>query len=248
MSEPPSLPSEMIEAAMARLNPTIRLLAGKRMNSLAALMIAKGAASTDVQAAALLAAEAGRWPTMRASRIGSEDNQRHSLSHAYKIYAALDLPPLELVGLEALGLLGLKWRIEAAFEYGWKAGPLLTRQVLAEPQKARICRLTGALVTWQHMREAYTDRVACVTRLVASGQTSWRQKKVTPEQRYLLARIEELVRADDDNFRMPDVHNRGEAFDIIDSMGGNPLFHEESETMIVAKIVELIKGLDDFEK
>jgi hypothetical protein len=180
---------------------------------------------------------------MRASQPGSPDNQRHALSFSYVVYDQLQLHPLEVLGLEALGPLGLSWKLDAAQKGGWAAGPVLTAAVLADEARARACRLIGAAVSWRYQRSAYNAQVAEFERLIAAGKVEWRTRTVTAEQKYLLMRITEIIRADNPYFEEPTPRNRGEAFDLIKALGGNPLFHDGTDAMITARVCEILTKL-----
>jgi hypothetical protein len=239
------LPAEILEAASTEASPVIVILREMLAGSLSARMVANAVSSVAEQQLAGLEAEAGRWPTLRASKIGSEDNQRHGLSHCHKVFATLDLNPLELLGLEALGLLGLQWRVEAALQNGNAPGPILSRHVLADQAKARVCRLVGAAVSWRHMKAAYEAKVAECVALIARGNTGWRSKSVSAEQHYLLNWIQTLVQADDSSFMLPTPANRGEAFDIIREMGGSPAFRQGTDQQIILLALALIFEIRD---
>ncbi len=148
-----------------------------------------------------------------------------------------------MLGLEALGPLGLSWKLDAAQKGGWAAGPVLTAAVLADETRARACRLIGAAVSWRYQRAAYNAQVAEFDRLIAAGKVEWRSRPVTVEQKYLLMKICEIIRADDPEFVEPTPRNRGEAFDTIKALGGNPTFHDGSDEMITARVCEILADL-----
>jgi hypothetical protein len=241
VSNATNIPPAEISAAAARdPAPVLARLRDILAGSSAARIVAAAVATAEEQDAALFEAEAARWPTMRASRIGSEDNQRHGLSHGHKVYGTLALNPLELVGLQSLGLLGLQWQVEAAMATGNAPAPILARMVLDDPAKARICRLVGAAVSWRHMRAAYRAKVAEFEAALATGSNSWRSKDVTGEQLYLLGRIEALLQAWEPSLALPRPDNRGDAFDIIKTFGGNPAFRDGLDSKIVEYACSLI--------
>lgn len=239
------VPAEIRAATFADPVSLIESLRDRLAVSSAARGVANAVATIEEQQLAVFEAEAARWPTMRAAVVGSEDNQRHSLSHCHKVFGTLDLHPLEFIGLEALGLLGLKWRVEAAAQVGDAPAPILARHVLADPNKSRICRLVGAVVSWRHMKAVYHAKVAEFDALVAAGRVRWRSKEVTADQSYLLKWIQNLIQADEPKFELPVPKNRGEAFDMIREMGGSPAFRDETDHQIIILALTLILEIKD---
>lgn len=215
-------------------------LAVARLGISAVTRLATGAADRSAQEAALFEAQAKRFPTTRAAAIGTEDQQRYALSHSYKIFDSLQLNPLEVTGLEALGAMGAAWMIEAASEHGWAPGPVLRQHIFANPLKAEACRLLGSVVCWRHLKNAQLHQITEVEAKIARGENVWRSKPVTAAQSQLLNWIEELIRAEEPRFNLPWPTNRGEAFDLIRRLGGNPELHDQRDRRIVEKIDQLL--------
>lgn len=201
------------------------------------------AADNARQGLAAFEAESERFPTTRAAVIGSEDNQRHALSHSYKIFGALDLQSLHVTGLDALGPLGAVWMVEAALESGFAPAPELKRRVFADRLKRKACALAGALVCWRHLREAQQQIVQNLEAKIHRGETYWRSKPATPAQIRLLQWIEQLVQAETPGFSMPPATNRGVAYDLILANGGNPQLRAERDAIIIRRLRILIHAI-----
>jgi hypothetical protein len=196
------------------------------------------------QGAAAFDAEASQFPSTRAAVIGSEDNQRHALSHTFKIFNGLDLPPLEVVGMDAIGPIGAAWMLEAAIAGGPAPGPELRRRVLQDPSKALACRLAGAIACWRHLRLVQEETLVRIEALIAAGNTYWRQKNATYAQLRLLNWIEELVRVEDPTFHLPPIKLRGEAYDAILAAGGNPQLRDQRDAAIVSRLHVLLQVIE----
>jgi hypothetical protein len=215
-------------------------LAVARLGVTAVTCLATGAADRSAQEAALFEAQARRFPSTRAAATGTEDQQRYSLSHPYKIFGCLQLNPLEVMGLEASGRIGVVWMAKAGAEHGWAPGPILRQFVFADPLKAQACRLLGAVTCWRHLKNVQLQTIAEIEARIARGENAWRGKPVTAAQSRLLNWIEELIRAEEPSFDLPWPTNRGDAFDLIKRLGGNPQHHDRRDQRIVERIEQIL--------
>lgn len=159
-------------------------------------------------------------------RTGGNDTQKYRLGSMFAVLASdLDqLDDLAILGLLSDGELALRLLALAASKHQGSLVDLI-RQVLSDPSILQAFRRKGARLWWDWNRALYHAEVEAFAQSDAARdpRASWRRRPPSRRQLYL---IDEAVRA----FELdpPTITNRGQAYEWLRQVGGNPRFSTHS--------------------
>lgn len=159
--------------------------------------------------------QARRWDATRAAVIGSSDNQKHALSHHHTIFGTLDLDPLAVVGLNGLGVQALVWLAQTAERVGSKPIPILVRHLFEDDDIRVVCRLTGGLLGWRHLRATVEVERLEFEQSAAANSGAWRSRAISPRQYWILRALKDAAIGLDPESKWVMPKTRGEAYDTI---------------------------------
>ncbi|WP_343342880.1 hypothetical protein WJT74_06350 [Sphingomicrobium sp. XHP0239] len=148
----------------------------------------------------------------------SMDANKYRLGSALVLMGLEDLDVRFLTGLLARPRLMVKWMGEALLQHPDARIVSLLQTIQNSDVRSDYCRRTGAAIAWRWRKRLYD---AAVRSFLESGRCGedepWRKRTVTVDQDYLIDEICELLDLPRRVFC-----NRGEAFDWIRAIGGNP--------------------------
>lgn len=169
---------------------------------------------------------ARNWPNRRASIVGSRDNWTHKMGSAFITAGGEGLTCEDVLGLLMCGPTGILWVAESAI-----LSPDATliehiQNIADDPHRGPFIRELGVYLQWQSLAEMYRAKVEAfeATAIAQDPHARWRTRKSTAAQRYLIARILDLLRALGTPEADPGNMTRGAAHDWIRERGGNPRF------------------------
>ncbi|MCW2365834.1 hypothetical protein M2333_001612 [Sphingobium sp. B11D3B] len=160
-------------------------------------------------------------------RPGGDDTQKYRLGSVFAMLVCDlgDLDDLAILGLFADASVPLPLLNEAALGSGGSLVDLIVA-ILSDANISAPFREQGALLRWQWHRDLYHAEVEAFSKSEASRnpRAAWRRKPPTSRQIYL---ISEAIRA----FELdpPSVSTRGEAYEWLRKVGGNPRFAHSVE-------------------
>ena len=155
-------------------------------------------------------------------RPSGDDTQKYRLGSVFAMLACDlgDLDDLAILGLFADASVALPLLNEAARSSGGSLVDLIVA-ILSDANISAPFREQGALLRWEWHRHLYHAEVDAFSQSGAAlnPRAAWRRKPPTSRQLYL---ISEAIRA----FELdpPTVTNRGEAYEWLRQIGGNPRF------------------------
>jgi hypothetical protein len=158
---------------------------------------------------------AKHWDATRAAVVGSPDNQKHALAHHHTIFGTLALDPLAVVGLNALGPQALVWLAQTATRVGSKPIPHLVRDLFEDDDIRMVCRLTGGLLGWRHLRATVEAERLEFEQSAAANSGAWRSRAISPRQYWILRALKDAALGLDPEAEWVMPRNRGEAYDTI---------------------------------
>lgn len=161
--------------------------------------------------------------TKRRGSGRSADASNYALGAGLTLVGMEGVDDTALVGLMAHADQMLAW-LRQARDRG--AGPMfgdLVKAVFADPACYSWCRQWGRILQWRRRKALYD---AAVTSFMASGKAGpkarWRREEISDDQAALIATLAHIL-----GEALPDLANRGEAFDWIYARGGNPTYWQE---------------------
>lgn len=181
------------------------------------------------------------WDATRAGVVGSVDNQKHALAHHHTIFGTLDLDPLAVVGLNGLGAQALVWLGRTAERVGSKPIPILVRHLFEDDDIRVVCRLTGGLLGWRHLRATVESERLDFEQSAAASSNAWRGRAISSRQYWVLRALKEAVLAVDPGATWIMPRNRGEAYDALKQHVENSYCNFDDDRQIAA----IIKGCID---
>jgi hypothetical protein len=156
---------------------------------------------------------------------GSPDAEKYKLGSILALCGFSGADDLVLLGFFACGDRALQWLAEARLKHGPTTFAEAVKAALADPVRADWCRQWGEYRRKIHKKAAYD---ASVTEFIESGKAGprekWRRDQITPDQFDLIEDICEASR-----LPLPELANRGEAFEWIYACGGNPAYWQAPE-------------------
>lgn len=156
---------------------------------------------------------------------GSPDAAKYKLGSILTLLGFSCADDLALLGLFASGDRGLQWLAEARVAHGPMPFADLVRTAIADEKRADWCSAWGEY-RWKAYKKPIYD--AAVTSFLESGRTgpreAWRTRDITGDQADIIDDICEAA-----GLELPDLEDRGEAFDWIREKGGNPTHWHEPE-------------------
>lgn len=161
--------------------------------------------------------------TKRRGRGRSADASNYALGAGLALVGMEGVDDTALVGLMAHPDQMLVW-IAQVRRTG--AGPMfgdLVKAVFTDQACYAWCHQWGRILQWRRRKSLYD---AAVTSFMTSGKAGpkarWRREEISDDQAALIATLAHIL-----GEALPDVANRGEAFDWIDVRGGNPTYWQE---------------------
>lgn len=188
--------------------------------------------------------QAKRWDMTRAAIIGSQDNQKHALSHHHTVFGTLDLDPMAVTGLNGLGLQGLVW-LAAMARGGSKPIPLLMRDLFENDEIRVVCRMSGALLAWRHLQAtAETERQDFEQSSVAESKV-WKGRPITARQFWLIKSLKEAVLAIEPNTDWSVPRTRGDAYDLIRAYVETRYGSLDDDSVLGTMIADCINSINE---
>ena len=158
-------------------------------------------------------------PNRRGGK-GSADAEKYRFGSILILLGFGGTEDLKLLGLLACGDRALQWLAEARLQYGPMTFADAVKIVLADPVRAEWCHRWG-----EYRRRIYRKAIydASVTSFIESGKAgpreAWRRDEITTDQTGLIEDICETL-----SLPLPELSNRGEAFEWIRAHGGKPAY------------------------
>ncbi|MXP41879.1 hypothetical protein GRI75_09520 [Altererythrobacter soli] len=162
--------------------------------------------------------EVHQYGKRRCDIEASRDNLKYHLGFAFEANEALNVDSLALTGL-----LSLPW--EAFVACLGDDAPRPERLIdglslaLLEPEVLEWARAQGVWLQWTRLEAIYREEVEDFRKSDAFHRSGWRRKGITRPQRYLIGEIHRIL-----GVPVPDLANRGQAYEFIAANGGNPRF------------------------
>lgn len=151
---------------------------------------------------------------------GSVDAEKYRLGSVLTLLGFAGADDLMLLGFLAGGDRPLQWLAEARLEHGAMTFADTVKVALADPVRADWCRRWGEYRRRVYKKAAYDASVtAFVTSPKAGARKKWRRDEITPEQSDIIEDICEAA-----GLPLPELADRGEAFEWIYAHGGNPAY------------------------
>lgn len=154
---------------------------------------------------------------------GSADARKYALGSTLVMVGMNGVDDTALLGLFAHPDHMARW-MRAAMATG--AGPMLgdiVRWILLDPDRLAWCSQWGRILQWRRRKALYTQEVE---RFLKTGpvepDASWRRKAISTGQAALVATLCDLLRVP-----VPDLRNRGAAFEWLSLHNGNPNYWRE---------------------
>ncbi|RSU75862.1 hypothetical protein BRX37_10235 [Sphingomonas sp. S-NIH.Pt3_0716] len=173
-----------------------------------------------------LAAAAGK--RRGDKKPGGDDTQKYRLGSIFSVLSSrfVELDDLALLGLLADAHYTITLLHFSVIDDGASLLDVFN-QLLLDPILAQKFRDEGAKLRWEWNRALYVSEVESFAQSKAAQnqRAAWRRKPPTRGQIYL---ISEAVRAFD--FDPPIVSTRGEAFEWLRKVGGNPRFAKKEQS------------------
>ena len=161
----------------------------------------------------------------RRGGTGSVDGEKYKLGSILTLLGFAGADDLVLLGFFSCGDRALQWIAEARLEHGPITFAEAVKAALSDPVRTDWCREWGEYRRRSYKKAAYD---ASVTAFLDSGKTGplayWRGKDITPEQADIIEDICDTAR-----LPMPELANRGEAFEWIYAHDGNPAYWQAPE-------------------
>ena len=168
----------------------------------------------------------------RRAAFNARDASCYRLGSAFEPTGGLDLDPVALAGLLALGATGLLLlvRVALAMPEASLAGQMAA---LFRSQAGDAIRAWGVWSRWHWLRALHIEETETFLRSQAGRdpKAAWRRKPPTVNQTYLIEQI-----CLDLQVELPRFRTRGEAFNWIEEMGGNPRYLSEPGRPDLAEI------------
>lgn len=154
---------------------------------------------------------------------GSADARKYALGSTLVMVGLDGVNDTALLGLFAHPEPMAHWISEAIVA---GAGPMLgdiVDWIFSDPARLAWCEQWGRILQWRHRKALYTQEVE---RFLQGGpvdpKASWRRKPISIGQEALVATLCDLLRVP-----IPDLKNRGAAFEWLRMHGGNPSYWRE---------------------
>lgn len=172
----------------------------------------------------------------RRAAFNARDAHCYRLGAAFEPAGGLDLDPVALTGLLALGATGLLLLLRVTLRDP-SADLVEQLQALFRSKAGLAIREWGVWTRRQWLRALYLKETQLFlqSRAGRDPQARWRRKFPTAEQTYIVAQI-----CLDLQLQTPSLATRGEAFDWIGAKGGNPRFWIEPCKPDLANVAELL--------
>ncbi len=180
----------------------------------------------EVAIAATSAAELRRQyraADKRRGGPGSTDARKYALGSALVLVGIDGSDDTALLGLMAHPNRMARW-IQTAMAAG--AGPMfgdIVRWIFSDPARLAWCQQWGVILQWRRRASLYEQEVR---RFIETGpldpRASWRRKPITIGQAALIEALVGLL-----GEPVPDLANRGAAFEWVRARGGNSTFWRE---------------------
>lgn len=168
----------------------------------------------------------------RRAAFNAVDRDKYALGGAFEPLGGLDLDPVKLTGLLALGQVALVLLVSVALARpGANVIELLKK--LFDGSLGNDIRRHGVAVRWHWLSELYreeTERFQAST-VGNDPDARFRAKKPTKNQIYLINEICRLLQLGSRTF-----DTRGQAYDWLVAMGGNPRYWEAPPEVDLAKL------------
>lgn len=164
--------------------------------------------------------EIKQYGKRRCDVEASRDNLKYHLGYAFEAHDALDFPSLALTGLLAMEPGHFSRIFDDVEEEDVDETVLgMLRYALAKPDVLAWCTQMGVWLQWKRLEVVYHIEVTAFKKSDAFKRSGWRRKSATSNQRYLIGQICRIL-----DIPVPKIVQRGQAFNFIDSHGGNPRF------------------------
>ncbi|WP_174279458.1 hypothetical protein [Sphingomonas bacterium] len=172
----------------------------------------------------------------RRAAFNARDASCYRLGSAFEPTGGLDLDPVAVAGLMALGATGLLLLVRVALASP-DASLAEHLRALFRSRAGRAIRAWGVWSRWHWLRALYLHQTEVFLNSPSGRdpKARWRAKPPTAEQTYLVTQISLDLQLQPRSFA-----TRGEAFDWIQAAGGNPRFRTEAGKPDLSEVAELL--------
>lgn len=158
----------------------------------------------------------------RRAAFNHIDRRKYAIGGGFEPVGGLDLDPVALTGLLALGLLGHLLLLRVAMTAP-EASTVKHYRLLFASKAGRMIRQQGVFIRWTWLRDLYVEETETffASKKGRNPNARWRAEKATVNQGHLIVHICLLLQIEQRSFP-----TRGDAHDWIKLQGGNARFWE----------------------
>lgn len=159
----------------------------------------------------------------RRAAFNAVDRAKYRLGSAFEVHQALDLDPITLAGWLTGGPAALLLLVQVALADPDQSIASSLRSLFLSPA-GPVLRELGVWASWQRLKALYVEEVEAV-QASPFGQKpnhSSRRRPPTNRQNYLVSEVCRALQIEPRSFR-----TRGEAYEWLLALGGNPRFWSE---------------------